>query len=229
MSYKISITLVLAALLLSACSTPVPPPSVTIEEKEPPPQPAPPTNQGPASIPVVTARAVKAPPTTVMKQMLISLNREKSYKNVKQTAANRIALILPFADPSHYIDCGQIEVPGLDGDTLRFPGASPQQQYQLNVKGRTYEVTRKLNGRGEAVISLTPRSNATTTVSVRITYRLSREQIATAPDSDPIKVKDALMFRSGRGAAFARAPTRCVSSGIMEKQLLDLAQASVAQ
>ncbi|WP_137938496.1 hypothetical protein [Chitinivorax sp. B] len=224
MSYKITTALVLTVALLSACSTPVPPASVTIEEKPPEPiqQTAPPANVGPGNIPVVTARAVKAPPATVMKQLLGNLSGNATYKNVKQTAANRISLSVPFPDPSIYINCGLIEVPGADGNILRFPGASASRQYQLNVKGRTYDVTRKLAARGDAIVSLTPRGNSTTTVSVRVTYRLSREQVATAPDSDPIKVRDSLIFRSGRGAAFVRAPTRCVSSGMLEKELLDL-------
>lgn len=162
------------------------------------------------------------PPAVVMPRLMGRLKANPAYRRVRQSGPGEISLQFLPANPTQYVDCGVIEVPAPNGGVTRFSGASPRESYQAMLKGRAYGVERKLALQADATITVAARGATASGVSVSVRYGLTREQVATSAGDAPIRVRDQLIFTSKQGAAFARAPTKCVSSGVLESELLNL-------
>lgn len=162
------------------------------------------------------------PPAVVMPRLMGRLKASPAYRRVHQSGPGEISLQTLPANPAQYVDCGVIEVPAPNGGMARFSGASPRESYQAMLKGKTYGVERKLVLQADATFVVAARGAYASAVSVSVRYGLTREQVATSAGDAPIRVRDQLIFTSRQGAAFARAPTKCVSNGVLESELLNL-------
>ena len=171
------------------------------------------------------AAEVAASPDTVWRQVMDRLATSAfAYDGGDQKSG---AIELRYTgDPRGYIECGMVEsrVKTEQGEKVfRFPAASARQQYQLQSSGKTYRVDRRMSLEARATLRLDPAPRERTRASVRTNYAVTRDQSVQGAGK-PIAVTDTIRFASGARGTFPNAPTACQATGVLEREILTLAQ-----
>jgi hypothetical protein len=134
------------------------------------------------------------------------------------------------ADPEQYIDCGNISsyVKNARGErTYNFPASKASQTYEIFEMEPTailLRIERKMSMEGRINLVFEEIGKNQTRVTSNIKYIVTKEgQSRPMNGAYPQNFKDTVSFNTNQIGVFP-APTKCISTGKLEKEILDAIQ-----
>jgi hypothetical protein len=126
-------------------------------------------------------------------------------------------------DPERFVDCGRVKTEAL-GQVYEFPGARASQQYQIISGLRLFKVNRQmaLDGRINILAQEVDPKNTSVTVNTR--YVINRRVVGVDQDGRMESYADSVSFNYGQDGLFAAQSITCRSTGMLERQILLVAQ-----
>ncbi len=132
-------------------------------------------------------------------------------------------------DPERYVNCGRITsyVKNMQGErTYDFPGAKAQQSYEvMNPSVGLFLIDRRMNLEGRVNLIFEETGQNITRVTANTRYVITRTITArNAANNFPQTATETISFNSGGRASFPQnsqsQPTECVSTGVLEREIL---------